>query len=56
MLQPKQPILSEVSEIRNGYVIVREGDAVQVYNLAWYRTDVDRSMVERRPGGGGDAA
>ncbi|WP_157062082.1 hypothetical protein [Alicyclobacillus ferrooxydans] len=53
----KSTIQGHVSEIRDGYAVVRDGDVTEVFNLAWYRLDkTDRSMVElRKPDGDGAA-
>jgi hypothetical protein len=53
----KPAIEGRVSEVRDGYAVVRDGDTTQVFNLAWYRLDKsDRSMVElRNPNGDGAA-
>ena len=53
----KPAIEGRVNEIRDGYVVVRDGDVTEVFNLAWYRLDkADRSMVELRKPDGDDAA
>jgi hypothetical protein len=53
----KPAIEGRVSEVRDGYAVVRDGDSTQVFNLAWYRLDKsDRSMVELRKPNGDDVA
>ena len=45
----KQPILSEVSEVRDGFAIIRRGDVTETYSLQWYRVlCVELSCIERR--------
>lgn len=53
----KPVIDGRVSEVRDGYAVVRDGDTTEVYNLAWYRLDKsDRSMVELCKPNGDDVA
>ena len=53
----KPAIEGRVSEVRDGYAVVREGDVTEVFSLEWYRLDkADRSMVELRKPDGDDAA
>lgn len=55
-MQHMQLITGDVTEIRDGYAIVREGETVRTFLLAWYRIPrVEVSSTERKPDGG-DAA
>ena len=53
----KPTIEGRVSEVRDGYAVVRDGDVTELFSLAWYRMDkAERSMVELRKPDGDDAA
>lgn len=56
-LTVKAAIEGRVSEVRDGYAVIRGDKSVQTYNLDWYRLERgERSMVELRRPDGDDAA